>query len=109
MDSGRIAHEQVTYETLDPSILGSLNVETRDVDDLNEEQGLVDGPKKQSVPAAARIDGERETESDYTRQFGDSECYKIYFRAIGWKVMTVFMALLVLMIAFTKLPRKSKR
>jgi ATP-binding cassette, subfamily C (CFTR/MRP), member 1 len=104
IDSGEIVHSQVILYSIDSSLLYGLQNEAKGkgVDFADESSGAV-ATMRDVEPVVAT---ENTTEAYLTRQPGDSECYKIYFRSIGWPIFITFAALCVELVVMKKMPRK---
>ena len=101
LDSGRIVRNQVTYQSLEPSDWGVLADET-DADATHP--GDVELIKQR-----VRVSETGEPvpqEGDLLRQTGDTECYKIFLRSMGWGFVFLMLLLIVCSVGLEIVPRK---
>lgn len=103
LDQGTIIRNQVTYDSAEPSVWGVLE----DNPDQKKDSSSIDDnePTKQSVMVEVPAGPGQKTEEDLSRQTGDTECYKIYIRSMGAKVLAVVFGVMVVNIAMSKMPR----
>lgn len=103
LDQGAIARNQVTYDSVEPSVWGVLQEDL----DQNKDPSSIDDeePAKQSMMVEVPAGPGHKTEEDLSRQTGDTECYKIYIRSMGAKVLAVVFGIMVVHVAMSKMPR----
>lgn len=101
LEDGRVLRNQVTYDSLEPSDWGVLGNSSQTDDGGGEDHNAT---KEQ-----ARADAIAESlpqEGELLRQTGDTECYKIFLRSMGWGFVLVMLALLVVQTGLETMPRK---
>jgi hypothetical protein len=103
LETGRITHNQVSYESVEPSTWGAIQVSqesgVEDENSMRQSSGqVVNNPLQSQAPLV--------TETDFARQTGDTECYKIYLGSWGWRIVTVVLALSVANAAMEVMPRE---
>ncbi|KAM5381855.1 hypothetical protein ACJZ2D_002845 [Fusarium nematophilum] len=86
LESGCIVRNQVPYGEAEPSVWGVLEDTSRSQEDEAVPRAL-NAPDPASASAKAEV--------DLARQTGDKDCYKIYLRSIGWKVISLVFPIAV--------------
>lgn len=104
LEKGTISRNQVPYNSIDPSEWGLHYDDSSGSDfensDLEENLKHITQSKENNVIERAR-DGEEELE----RQISDWECYRMYFKAIGWDLTIVLIPLLIIGVVLEKMPQ----
>lgn len=108
LEEGRIIRNQVTYDSLSPAEWGVLEKETEKVAHHEEEVEEEDEQRKKITrqQSSAGTIEKGPTEADMARQTGDTECYKIYLRSMGWKFLLSAFCLMVGHTVLEIMPRK---
>ncbi|KAJ4249958.1 hypothetical protein NW757_007387 [Fusarium falciforme] len=91
LEDGSITRNQEPYdkvETLAKVVL----------DDDEQSQGDKKPPRPSDKPSAKK-------EVDLARQTGDTACYKIYLRSMGWKIITIVFPLAVISTVLEVMPQ----
>ncbi|RSL59881.1 hypothetical protein CEP51_013857 [Fusarium floridanum] len=91
LEDGRITSNQEPYEKLESIAKGVL----KDLE-ANETDTKPHRPSEKS-PAKKEI--------DLARQTGDTACYKIYLRSMGWKIITIVFPLAVVISVLEVMPQ----
>lgn len=102
LETGQIVRNQVTYDSLSPSDWGALAQEQEQPDEDEEAKTLV----KQQTHASEIGGSPLPHEADLTRQTGDSECYVIYLRSLGWGFVVLLFAMTTVSAGIEVMPRK---
>lgn len=101
LEAGAVARNQVTYDSLSPSDWGALAQEAEEPEEDEEAKTLV----KQQTHASEVGGSPLPQEDDLTRQTGDSECYKIYLRSLGWGFSLLLVAMTAASAGIEVMPR----
>lgn len=94
LEEGRIIRNQVRYDSLTPAEWGALEKETERTDDLEDDMEKEERKITRRQSAVGSIE-QGPTEADMARQTGDTECYKIYLKSMGWKFLVSAFSLTV--------------
>lgn len=104
LEKGTITHNQVSYTSIDPLEWGLSDDDSSgsDFENNNHDENVNNKtqPKKNKV-----TDRARDVEVELERQTSDWECYKIYFKAIGWDITLVLIPLLIAGVVLEKMPQ----
>lgn len=103
LEEGSIVRNQVTYNSVEPSIWGVLEANSekrKDSAETGEEDIFEPLEKQQTLAVQAK-----KTEEDLSRQTGDVECYKIYLRSMGNWVVVLLIVTVAIHVAIQKMPR----
>ncbi|TEA15049.1 ABC transporter atnG [Colletotrichum sidae] len=100
-------YSQVPFDSVPRSVWGHLaeDVKGGGLADGNEDDEAAaeeDKPPRVEGPAAG---ARGPTEAEITRQTGDTEVYRLYFRSIGWRMILPFVVLTFAFVATTKMPQ----
>ena len=117
LENGRIVRNQVSYDSVAPSEWGILeeNMKVAKCKTATEhdttEPGNEAGLTARSTAPAERVGGPKPQvidlqEIQLSRRTGDTECYKIYLRSMGWNVLVVLLVVSVVHAGIGKMPRK---
>ncbi|CAM1501751.1 Fc.00g037350.m01.CDS01 [Cosmosporella sp. VM-42] len=103
LEGGTIIRNQVTYDSVDPSVWGVLETDSNNGSDSSkpDEQVSVKRLDQIEVPAGPG----RKTEEDLSRQTGDIDSYKIYLRSMGLKVIIILLTAMVAHAGMQKMPQ----
>ncbi|KAH7316563.1 putative ABC multidrug transporter [Stachybotrys elegans] len=105
LEEGRVIHNQVSYNTVDPSAWGVIEREKDDTaGSTHAEKAPATGNLKPQLAIAAAAASSK-VEADLARQTGDAECYKIYLRSWGTTNMVVVVIASVLYVGVSSLPQ----
>jgi ATP-binding cassette subfamily C (CFTR/MRP) protein 1 len=103
LDAGRVTLNQVSYGSVQPSTWGAIRA-SREPGTADETSTMESSGQAASRPLQPQTP--LVTEADLARQTGDTECYKIYLRSWGWRVVTIVLALSVANAAMEVMPRE---
>lgn len=92
LEDGSITRNQEPYDKLETLAKVVL-------DDDEQNQGDKKPPRPSDKPSAKK-------EVDLARQTGDTACYKIYLRSMGWKIITIVFPLAVVSTVLEVMPRE---
>lgn len=104
LQQGRVLHNQVPYDSVDPSEWGVLDSDSDTSTTVSEPDEEM-GEEKARISHREVAGPARKTEADLSRQTGDFDCYKIYLRSIGMVTLAVLVVMSVAHIAMNKMPR----
>lgn len=107
LEEGRIVREQVSYDSVEPSVWGILenNSDISVVVSEAEDREPLVKKKTAKQPPKDGISPMPKPEPDMSRQTGDVECYKIYINSMGWTVLAVISIVTVVHVGLQKMPR----
>ncbi|OLN96559.1 Canalicular multispecific organic anion transporter 1-like protein 1 [Colletotrichum chlorophyti] len=106
IEDNSILHNQISFDSVARSVWGHLADESRGKDpEHNTEENKNSSHVSKPAKAERLTASPRATEAELTRQTGDTECYRLYFSSIGWQILSIFMILVILFVAMTKLPQ----
>ncbi|KAI8655282.1 hypothetical protein NCS57_01276500 [Fusarium keratoplasticum] len=91
LEDGSITRNQEPYDKLETLAKVVL-------DDDEQNQGDKKPPRPSDKPSAKK-------EVDLARQTGDTACYKIYLRSMGWKIITIVFPLAVVSTVLEVMPQ----
>ncbi|KAF4982828.1 hypothetical protein FZEAL_1620 [Fusarium zealandicum] len=86
LDDGSITHNQVPYDEAKSFVWRSVEESLQQNNATSSEA---------SHPEGVIVECPPEVEADMTRQIGDTDCYKIYLRSLGWKVISILFPVAV--------------
>lgn len=104
LEEGRVSKGQVSYDSVEPSVWGVIENETK-----NKANETSEATKEAKDPSPIDLQTSEVTakvEKDLSRQTGDSECYTIYLKSLGRQVIAVLIVGTVLHAVLTKMPRR---
>ncbi|KAF9879602.1 ABC multidrug transporter [Colletotrichum karsti] len=108
IDDGATLHNQITFDSVPRSVWGHLAEDVKGKepvpDDAEDSDEHVEDAKPSKAEAPVSTNP-RVTEAELTRQTGDTEVYKLYFRSMGWRMLGPFIFMSVLFVALAKLPQ----
>ncbi|KAI9148264.1 ABC multidrug transporter B [Paramyrothecium foliicola] len=87
LDAGRITRNQVSYGSVDPLIWGKIETSQKSAED-----SIGDVPPDRHTKPST-LQAPLVTEADFARQTGDTDCYKIYLRSWGKRVIVAVLVL----------------
>lgn len=103
LEEGVIVRNQVTYDSVEPTVWGVLEADVTAQEELpetDEEESTKPLNKVETLTAQAR-----KTEEDLSRKTGDVECYKIYLRSMGLGAVAILVITVACHVAIQKMPR----
>lgn len=105
LEDGAISRNQVEYAAFEPSEWGVIDDATDSTDSSSEDSGSDNGDKV-NRREADRAESARKAEAELSRQTGDIDCYRIYFRSLGWGVVVAALVLVAISQVTAKMPSK---
>lgn len=102
LDQGSVSRNQVPYDAFDASEWG--------ISDDDKSQSDFDGGEEpredfSQLEKSKTEEVTKEIEAEISRQAGDTECYIIFFRAMGWKIAMLLIAFCVVGVVLEKFPQ----
>ncbi|KAJ6446792.1 ABC multidrug transporter [Purpureocillium lavendulum] len=106
LHEGKVLRNQVPYDSVDPSEWGILDSDS-DSYDSEPEDRKVDKEEEELKAQLSRQEAlpDQKTEADLSRQTGDVECYKIYFKSLGPRVLAIFFTAGITHVVMQKMPQ----
>lgn len=99
IEAGRIAKNQVRFDSIDPLELGLLKDKSSESDSDRDDDKSAQ-PRKKVLRTVAPI----VTEEELARQTGDTDCYVIYLRSWGWHWVATIVILSIIGSALDVMP-----